>query len=49
MFFQPIFNVADASLCVSVAILILFYAKYLSSLDETTTQNEDLPADEKMD
>lgn len=49
VFFQPIFNVADASLCVSVAILILFYAKYLSSLDETTTQNEDLPADEKMD
>lgn len=34
VFFQPIFNVADASLCVSVAVLILFYAKYLSNGNE---------------
>ena len=31
VFFQPIFNVADASLSVSVVILILFYARYLSN------------------
>lgn len=29
VFFQPIFNVADASLSVSVIVLILFYARYL--------------------
>ena len=45
VFFQPIFNVADASLCVSVAVLILFYAKYLSKespdAKENTPQTED--------
>ena len=35
VFFQPIFNIADASLCVSVAVLILFYAKYLSGEQNT--------------
>jgi len=29
VFFQPIFNVADDSLSVSVIVLILFYARYL--------------------
>ena len=32
VFFQPIFNVADASLCVSVFVLILFYARFLATL-----------------
>lgn len=31
VFFQPIFNIADSSLCVGVVILILFYSKYLST------------------
>ena len=31
VFFQPIFNVADAALSVSVIVLILFYARYLSN------------------
>ena len=30
VFFQPIFNIADASLSVSVIVLILFYARYLA-------------------
>lgn len=30
-FFQPIFNIADASLSVSVVILILFYSRYLAA------------------
>lgn len=30
VFFQPIFNVADASLSVSVIVLILFYSRYLA-------------------
>lgn len=36
VFFQPIFNVADASLCVSVVVLIFFYAKYLSKDNKNT-------------
>ena len=31
VFFQPIFNVADASLSVSVIVLILFYTRWLAS------------------
>jgi len=31
VFFQPIFNIADASLSVSVIVLILFYARYLAA------------------
>lgn len=43
IFFQPIFNIADASLSVSVAILILFYSRYLASpeKEETTAAGED--------
>ncbi len=32
VFFQPIFNIADAALSVSVFVLILFYARYLATL-----------------
>jgi signal peptidase II len=32
IFFQPIFNIADAALSVGVMILIFFYPKSLSSL-----------------
>jgi len=31
IFFQPIFNIADACLSVSVIVLIVFYARYLTS------------------
>lgn len=38
VFFQPIFNVADAALSVSVVVLILFYARYLATV---TAQKDD--------
>ena len=38
VFFQPIFNIADASLSVSVIVLILFYARYLAN---PTVKSED--------
>lgn len=31
LFFQPIFNIADASLSVGVVVLLIFYSKYLST------------------
>ena len=31
LFFQPIFNFADANLCVGVFLLLVFYYKYISS------------------
>ena len=49
LFFQPIFNLADASLSVAVITLVLFYSKYLALLDnrkaDSTTQ-EDAPTKE---
>ena len=39
VFFQPIFNIADASLSVSVIVLILFYARYLAKA--TTSENSE--------
>ena len=33
VFFQPIFNIADAALSVSVIVLILFYARYLATVN----------------
>ena len=50
IFFQPIFNVADAALSVSVIVLILFYAKYLaaSTSDKPLTDAADADADENM-
>ena len=45
VFFQPIFNVADASLSVSVFVLILFYARYLATVKEDIA-DQDSPADE---
>jgi len=40
VFFQPIFNVADASLSVSVIVLILFYARHLATLTSGVKQQE---------
>ena len=45
VFFQPIFNIADASLSVSVIVLILFYARCLASRpkeeEASDTDNEE--------
>ena len=40
IFFQPIFNIADASLSVSVIILVLFYARYFSILSTKEATEE---------
>lgn len=40
VFFQPIFNIADASLSVSVVVLILFYARQLASSDNKDEEND---------
>ena len=40
VFFQPIFNIADASLSVSVIVLILFYARQLASSDNKDEEND---------
>lgn len=45
VFFQPIFNVADAALSVSVIVLILFYAKHLSGSEEQSEETESLPSE----
>ena len=44
VFFQPIFNIADASLSVSVIVLILFYARYLAAI---SPKDKDSEADEE--
>jgi len=44
VFFQPIFNVADAALTVSVCVLILFYSRYLSSSHDDESEETDAEA-----
>jgi signal peptidase II len=44
VFFQTIFNIADASLSVSVIVLILFYARYLATI---SPKDKDSEADEE--
>ncbi|MBD5307828.1 MAG: lipoprotein signal peptidase [Bacteroides sp.] len=34
LFFQPVFNLADAAISVGVIVMILFYSKYLSRSEE---------------
>lgn len=41
VFFQPIFNVADASLSVSVIVLILFYARHLATATSLRQDSDD--------
>ena len=41
VFFQPIFNIADASLSVSVIVLILFYARHLAAITAKEEENAD--------
>ena len=40
VFFQPIFNIADAALSVSVIVLILFYARHLTSPDKKEDEDD---------
>ena len=48
VFFQPIFNIADASLSVSVVVLVLFYARCLAApkAQEATGEDADQPAED---
>ena len=48
VFFQPIFNIADAALSVGVIVLILFYSRHLSgnALKITDDKEETPKADE---
>jgi signal peptidase II len=55
VFFQPIFNIADASLSVSVFVLIVFYARYLATLNvskeeqaDSDAQDEDTPVNNEQ-
>ena len=51
VFFQPIFNIADASLSVSVIVLILFYARYLATISpkdkDSEADEESVPAEDE--
>ncbi len=51
VFFQPIFNIADASLSVSVIVLILFYARYLATISpkdkDSEADDESAPAQDE--
>lgn len=40
VFFQPVFNLADASISVGMIVLILFYSKYLSIHENNTEKSE---------
>ena len=48
VFFQPIFNIADASLSVSVIVLILFYARYLASPAKKDEEQSEADGDDNM-
>jgi len=49
VFFQPIFNVADASLSVSVFVLIIFYARYLAMETNRPAAQSDPQSEEGND
>lgn len=43
LFFQPVFNLADAAITVGILVLIIFYSRYLSSPHEKETVS-DIPS-----
>ena len=47
VFFQPIFNVADACLSVSVVVLILFYSGNLATIEDGAKGNDTTPKENK--
>ena len=50
VFFQPVFNIADAALSVSVIVLILFYTRYLAGHeDEETAADTAIDAESDSD
>lgn len=46
-FFDPVFNFADAAITVGMAILIIFYSKYLGGADKTQKQLSESEDNEK--
>lgn len=46
-FFDPVFNLADASITVGMAMVILFYAKYIGMPDENSKEQTDGRGDGK--
>lgn len=46
LFFQPVFNIADACLTTSIIVLILFYSKYLAG-EKKSDKDDDIAADDK--
>ena len=40
LFFQPVFNVADAAISVGIIVLILFYSKQLNSLHQSKDNDD---------
>ena len=41
VFFQPVFNVADAAISVGMVVMLLFYSKYWAKQSETETNDSD--------
>jgi signal peptidase II len=46
IFFQPVFNVADAALSVSVIVLILFYRRFLAPDDAKEADDDQSTPDD---
>ena len=48
VFFRPIFNIADSSICVSVFVLLLFYRRSFSLYERKKMTNDEMTNDEQM-
>lgn len=49
LFFQPVFNIADAAISVGIFVLIIFYSKYLSAPEIKAVGNGGNPDDNEND